>query len=36
MNYIVIDWDTYLADPEYWHQISQSKSIPLHIGEEQQ
>ena len=34
MKYIVLDWKTYLADPDYWQQISNLKSIPLHIGEE--
>lgn len=32
MKYIVLDWKTYLADPIYWQQISNEKSIPLHIG----
>ena len=34
MRYIVLDWKTYLADPEYWQRISREKAIPLHIGEE--
>ena len=34
MRYIVLDWKTYLADPEYWQRISCEKAIPLHIGEE--
>ena len=34
MKYIVLDWKTYLADPEYWQRISNEKAIPLHIGEE--
>lgn len=36
MNYIVLDWRTYLADPEYWQKISNDLAIPLHIGEDRQ
>jgi hypothetical protein len=32
MNYIMLDWKTYLADPEFWQVISQEKNIPIHIG----
>lgn len=32
MNYISLDWPTYLADTAYWQRISQEKGIPLHIG----
>jgi hypothetical protein len=32
MDYIMLDWKTYLADPEFWQAISQEKNIPLHIG----
>ena len=34
MNAILLTWDTYLLDPLYWHNISETKSIPLHIGED--
>lgn len=34
MNYIVLDWKTYLSNPAYWQKISNDNSIPLHIGEE--
>jgi len=32
MKYIVLDWKTYLADPNYWQRISNEKAIPLHLG----
>ena len=32
MNYIVLDWKTYLADHAYWQRISNEKGIALHIG----
>lgn len=32
MKYIVLDWETYLSDPEFWKAISEEKKIPLHIG----
>jgi hypothetical protein len=34
MNYISLDWPTYLADTAYWQRISQEKGIPLHIGDD--
>ena len=36
MGYIVLDWKTYLSDPEFWQIISQEKKIPLHIEMNQQ
>ena len=27
----MLDWKTYLADPEFWQAISQEKNIALHI-----
>jgi hypothetical protein len=32
MKFIVLDWKTYLANPEYWQQISNEHAISLHIG----
>jgi hypothetical protein len=32
MKYIVLDWKTYLLDPEFWQAVSNEKAIPLHIG----
>lgn len=31
---IQLTWQTYLEDPDYWHNISNTKGIPLHIGED--
>jgi len=36
MNCIVLTWPTYLADPEYWQQISKEKSITLHINNDKE
>lgn len=32
MKYIQLDYKTYLADPDYWNNISNLHSIALHIG----
>lgn len=32
MGYIVLSWKTYLANPEYWHKISNDNAIALHCG----
>ncbi|CAB4158392.1 hypothetical protein UFOVP700_8 [uncultured Caudovirales phage] len=35
VKYIVLDWQTYLSDRQYWERISQEKSIVLHVGTDQ-
>jgi len=32
MTYIVIDYETYLRDPEYWKIVQSKWGIPLNIG----
>jgi hypothetical protein len=32
MNYIQLDWPTYLANAELWQRISTEMNITLHIG----
>jgi hypothetical protein len=34
MKYIVLDWKTYLSNPEFWQKVSNDYLMPLHIGEE--
>jgi hypothetical protein len=36
MDYIKLDWKTYLADLEFWKAVSEEKNIPLLIGTCQQ
>jgi hypothetical protein len=32
MKYIQLDFKTYLANPDYWNNISNDNGIALHIG----